>query len=57
MGEAVEAAVFIRADLAPGATLRGPAVIVEPGTSTIVPSGFAARVAAGREIVIEESAT
>ena len=56
LGTAVDAAVFARADLQPGATLRGPAVIVEAGTSTIVPSGFSARIAAGREIVIEESA-
>ena len=48
--------MFVRADLQPGATLRGPAVIVEAGTATIVPTGFAARIAAGREIVIEEIA-
>ncbi|HET8997028.1 MAG TPA: hydantoinase/oxoprolinase family protein [Acetobacteraceae bacterium] len=56
IGAAVEAAVFTRDTLQPGATLHGPAVIVEAGTSTIVPTGFTARIAAGREIVIEESA-
>ena len=34
--------------------LAGPAVIVEDGTSTIVPSGYTARIGAGDDIVIEE---
>ena len=37
-----------------GARVAGPAVIVEDGTSTIVPSGYAARIGAGDDIVIEE---
>ena len=36
----VEAPVFARADLAPGARLSGPAVIVEDQTTTIVSSNF-----------------
>jgi N-methylhydantoinase A len=48
--------VFLRAALRPGISLAGPAVIVEDGTATIVPTGFAARIAAGQEIVIEEPA-
>ena len=53
-GETVDAAVFVRAGLAKGARLVGPAVIVEDGTSTIVPSGYTARIGAGDDIVIEE---
>ena len=34
--------------------MTGPAVIVEDGTSTIVPSGYTARIGAGDDIVIEE---
>ena len=36
-GEAVDAALFVRAALPRGARVTGPAVIVEDGTSTIVP--------------------
>ena len=53
-GEAVDASVFVRAALPKGARLAGPAVIVEDGTSTIVPSGYTARIGAGDDIVIEE---
>ena len=49
-GEAVQAAVFARASLPPGACISGPAVIVEDGTSTIVPPGLVARVAAAGEL-------
>ncbi|WP_428486013.1 hydantoinase/oxoprolinase family protein [Rhodopila sp.] len=53
-GETVDAAIFARTALRSGATLLGPAAIVESGTTTIVPSGFAARVGYGGEIIIEE---
>jgi N-methylhydantoinase A len=53
-GEAVDATVFVRAALRAGAHLAGPALIVEDGTSTIVPSGFTVRIGAGDDIVIEE---
>ncbi|MBV9251821.1 MAG: hydantoinase/oxoprolinase family protein, partial [Acetobacteraceae bacterium] len=53
-GEAVNAAVYMRAGLCPGASLQGPAVIVEEGTSTIVPTGFSARVSAAGDIILEE---
>ena len=54
-GEAVDASVFVRADTAARrAHLAGPAVIVEDGTSTIVPTGYTARIGAGGDIVIEE---
>ena len=52
-GAVMEAAVHRRAGLAPGAWFRGPAVVLEDGTSTIVPTGFRVRVAAAGELVIE----
>ena len=55
-GEAHTAAVFLRAALRPGHAATGPAAIVEDGTTTIIPPGLTARIAAGGEIVIEESA-
>jgi N-methylhydantoinase A len=54
-GETVDAAVYLRASLTEGASLHGPAVIVEDGTSTIVPAGYVARISAGDDIVIEEN--
>ena len=56
-GDVVEASVFERAALPIGTQMRGPAVIVEAGTSTIVPSGYAARISASGDIVIEEIAS
>ncbi len=53
-GEAIDAALFVRAALPRGAGVTGPAVIVEDGTSTIVPSGYVARINAGDDIVVEE---
>jgi N-methylhydantoinase A len=53
-GEAVNASVFARTTLPKGARIAGPAVIVEDGTSTIVPTGYAAHINAGDDIVIEE---
>ena len=52
-GEIIDAPVYTRASLAPGAGLTGPAAIVEDGTTTIVPTGFSARIAHGGEIIIE----
>jgi N-methylhydantoinase A len=54
-GEAVEARVHRREHLALGVTIPGPAVIVEDGTTTIIPAGHAARIGADREIIIEGS--
>jgi N-methylhydantoinase A len=53
-GAALDAAVHERAALRPGMALPGPAAIVEAGTTTIVPAGFTARIAADQEIVIED---
>jgi N-methylhydantoinase A len=52
-GEIIDAPVYLRASLAPGATFPGPAAVVEDGTTTIVPTGFTARIAHGGEIIIE----
>ena len=54
-GETHTAAVFSRAGLRPGQRMTGPAAIVEDGTTTIIPPGFSVRIAAGGEIVIEDS--
>jgi N-methylhydantoinase A len=50
------AAVFERTALAPGMSLPGPALIVEDGTTTVVPRGMAARINALHQIVLEASA-
>lgn len=52
-GRLIDAPVYARASLMPGAELSGPAAIIEDGTTTIVPTGFIARIAYGGEIVIE----
>ncbi len=43
-GEFIEVAIYERPALTPGATLQGPAVIVEDETSTVIGRNFAARV-------------
>ena len=53
-GETVDAAVCVRDELTKGARLQGPAIIVEAGTSTIVPSGYTACISTDGDIVIEE---
>jgi N-methylhydantoinase A len=54
-GMTTDAAVYSRASLVPGARLTGPTVIVEPGTSTIVPPGFSLRVDAAGALLIEDT--
>ena len=44
--------VYSRHTLSPGTVVPGPAAIVEPETTTIVPSGFRASVDAGGDIVV-----
>ncbi|HEY7576544.1 MAG TPA: hydantoinase/oxoprolinase family protein [Acetobacteraceae bacterium] len=56
-GELVDAVVYERAPLPIGACMEGPCVIVEDGTSTIVPTGYQALIGAAGEIVIEETST
>ena len=55
-GEVVDASVHERETLLPGMAIPGPVAIIEAGTTTIVPSGFTARIAADGEIVIEGDA-
>ena len=52
-GEIIDAPVYTRASLVPGSVFSGPAAVVEDGTTTIVPTGFTARIAHGGEIIIE----
>jgi N-methylhydantoinase A/oxoprolinase/acetone carboxylase beta subunit len=55
-GRPVEAAIYDRAALSPGARIAGPAVIVEAETSTLVPEGFRAGPNAAGHILIERVA-
>ncbi len=52
-GKAVNVPVYWRDDLMLGAKLQGPAIIAEPETSTIVGSGFNARINSRGSIVME----
>jgi N-methylhydantoinase A len=49
----IDASIYDRASLAPGARINGPAVIVEAETSTLVPEGFRAGPNAAGHILIE----
>jgi N-methylhydantoinase A len=49
----VLAPVYERASLEPGALLRGPAIIVEYGSTTLVPAGWSAEVDTLRNLVLE----
>jgi N-methylhydantoinase A len=51
-GAAVNAAIYDRGALHPGDTLAGPALIVEPQTTTLVSAGFHASVDVGLNIVL-----
>jgi N-methylhydantoinase A len=52
LGRRLAVPVFERAALAPGTTLKGPALIVEDGTSTYVSSRFDVGVDAGGALVL-----
>lgn len=52
-GATEPAAVFERRALSPGMALPGPALIVEDGTTTVVPRGMTARINALHQIVLE----
>jgi N-methylhydantoinase A len=53
-GKREQAAVYERNALAPGMSLDGPALIVEDGTTTVVPQGFTVRINAVSQIVLED---
>ena len=55
-GRHEKAAIHERNALKPGMSLDGPALIVEDGTTTVVPQGFAARINAVGQIVLEDLA-
>jgi N-methylhydantoinase A len=54
-GVSLEARVFRRDDLAPGACLEGVALIVEDETTTVVPPGFEATVSAAGYLILERT--
>ena len=47
-------AIHERTALKPGMSFDGPALIVEDGTTTVVPQGFSARINAVGQIVLED---
>ncbi len=53
-GRRERAAIHERNALRPGMSLDGPALIVEDGTTTVVPQGFSARINAVGQIVLED---
>lgn len=53
MGERHPAPVYLREELEPGSSLRGPALIVDEGTTTVVWPGSAVRVDRWGNLVIE----
>ena len=55
-GTWVSAGLYTRETLAPGAILNGPALIVEPQTTTLVSADFAARVDAQGNLWLEAQA-
>jgi N-methylhydantoinase A len=48
-----DAAIYDRDGLPPGATLAGPALIIENETTTVVPAGWSATINAAEQIVLE----
>lgn len=56
-GEARNFALYRRDDLQPGHDLKGPAIIAEDQTSTVVPTGWEARIASTLAIVLETEGT
>ena len=55
-GRRENAAIHERMALKPGMSLDGPALIVEDGTTTVVPQDFSARINAVGQIVLEDFA-
>jgi N-methylhydantoinase A len=57
MAERVDVPVYLRSDLAPGTNIDGPALITEDQTTTVVTSGFDARVDSRGYIVLTRRST
>jgi len=55
-GRLAQIPLFRRGELKPGARLAGPAVVVEPQTTTLVPRGWSCRVAAAGHLLLERTA-
>ena len=55
-GQRLDVAFYDRADLGPGAALDGPAVIVDPHSTTVVEPGWAATAAPGGELALHRVA-
>ena len=53
-GQPVRAGVYLRKTLRPGDTLNGPALILEPQTTTFVSRDFRARVDANGTLVLTQ---
>lgn len=54
-GQRVETPVHLRDALLPGMALAGPALIVEPQTTTVVPASFRARVNGAGHLILERT--
>ena len=55
-GDWIEAAVYARAELRPGAQIEGPAILVEDETTTLVTNGFGATLNGLGQIVLTKEA-
>lgn len=51
-GRGHDAPVYVRADLSPGATLEGPAIVCESTSTTVVEPGWQAEALAGGELLL-----
>ena len=55
-GVSVDAQLYARETLQPGAPVTGPAIIAEAETSSLIPAGFTAMLSIGGHLVIERNA-
>jgi N-methylhydantoinase A/oxoprolinase/acetone carboxylase beta subunit len=51
-GAAVETAIHDREQIAPDATIQGPAIVEQADTTTLIPAGWSARPAAGGALIM-----
>jgi N-methylhydantoinase A len=55
VGGSIDTAVFNRSALRRGRTLAGPAVVHQPDSTTVIPPGYACRVDAQGNLVLDRS--
>lgn len=55
-GGFVEVEVWRRAACAPGTRVRGPAIVEEPGSTSVVPPGWSAEIDGGRRLLLVRAA-